>query len=238
MQRIGFCTLLCIVIGASGARATDPMVTLLRESFEGAPTGEVPKGWVPSETNGDGMRATWRVVEYSGDASAPNGYGKKYLEVSNARNTGERYNLLLSQAQFAPSFRMSVSIRADSGSEDQGGGLLWQAQSKREYYVTRWNPLERNLRLYHVSDGSRKMLFGTGVNVSTSKEGQETGWHRLQVEVRGNVVKVQLDDHVAFQCHAEPLAGAGRIGFWTKADADVSFDGLEFRHLPPWEPGD
>ena len=198
-------------------------VLFLNESFEGAPAGEIPKGWVASETNGAGTRATWKVTRRDAEEQTT---GLHILQVTNARNTGERFNLLLSQAQFANSFRMGVYLRADSGQEDQGGGLLWHCVDKHNYYAVRWNPLERNVRVYHVKDGNRILLMDMGVNVNDP----DRPWHHLDVEVREHVVKVSIDNYATFSCFATPLTDRGRVGFWTKADACTSFDSFYFKN--------
>lgn len=51
---------------------------------------------------------------------------------------------------------MSVRIKAIAGEEDQGGGIAWRLNDNNNYYITRLNPLENNLRLYKIVHGSRK----------------------------------------------------------------------------------
>jgi hypothetical protein len=41
---------------------------------------------------------------------------------------------------------IEVKVRADTGKEDQGGGLIWRARDANNYYVARYNPLENNFR--------------------------------------------------------------------------------------------
>jgi hypothetical protein len=60
-----------------------------------------------------------------------------------------------------PQFRngeLEVSVYADTGRVDQGGGPIWRVQDASNYYVARYNPLENNFRIYYVKDGSRKEL--------------------------------------------------------------------------------
>ncbi len=44
-----------------------------------------------------------------------------------------------------------TSLRAHTGKEDQGGGLIWRRRDANNYYIARYNPLERNFRVYYVN---------------------------------------------------------------------------------------
>jgi len=66
---------------------------------------------------------------------------------------------------------LSVVVLAVSGEEDQGGGPVWRAADAANYYITRWNPLEKNFRLYFVKDGRRKQL------ASAAATGDHSVWH-------------------------------------------------------------
>jgi hypothetical protein len=209
----GWMMVLVLLAGMQGG-----YVTYLAEGFEGVEQLVVPAGWTIAETNGKGTPGVWRVADDPDSPGAP-----RILRLVETRNTGQTYNLLLSEARFPPNLSLSCVLRADSGEEDRGGGLAWQVQDENNYFVTRWNPLEKNVRIYKVTDGERALLFGSSVNVSAR------GWHTLQVSVRGPSIAVQLDDHITITCLADPFPDGGRIGFWTKADAATSFDLLHVR---------
>ena len=110
-----------------------------------------------------------------------------------------------------------MRLRADSGEVDQGGGLVWRARDADNYYVTRWNPLEENLRLYRVVGGERKML------VSMPIEADSSAWHDLSVRMTGSEIEVAFDGRTALRADDSTFSGAGKIGMWTKADASTSF---------------
>lgn len=183
-------------------------------SFEEGSAGRLPAGWVPSETNTDGTPATWSVAQGTDAAE-----GARYLRVV-TENTGSTYNLLLSTDPYPADLELAVRLRADSGQEDRGGGLVWRARDADHYWITRWNPLEKNLRLYVVEKGARRTL------ASAELDADPAAWHELRVVAQGARATV-LFDGAELLTHEDPaLADGGRIGFWTKADAGVSFDAL------------
>ena len=74
---------------------------------------------------------------------------------------------------------LEVNIRADAGRLDQGGGLIWRARDNRNYYLARYNPLERNFRLYVITDGARRQLADApGLNIPSSR------WWKLRRKSR------------------------------------------------------
>jgi hypothetical protein len=184
-------------------------------SFEDLDPGRLPSGFEVAETDGAGTPATWRVGRLE---SAPD--GKQVLAVE-ATNSGSTFNLLLSVATHPADLQLSVWILARSGKEDQGGGLVWRAKDGDNYYITRWNPLESNLRLYKVVNGRRQMFLSADVKADAG------AWHRLQVTMRGKTMTVAFDEKQLLRHEDETFSGAGKIGLWTKADASCSFDALE-----------
>jgi hypothetical protein len=175
----------------------------------------LPAGWRVAETNSDGMPSRW---ESAPDAAAPE--GGRVLRLAETLNSGATFNLLLSSDAFPADLDLSVRLRADSGKVDQGGGLLWRAQDADNYWITRWNPLEKNLRLYVVRGGERRTVADAKVDAPA------TGWHDLRVVAVGASVSVFFDGAQIFVAEDAELPGGGAIGLWTKADAATSFDAL------------
>lgn len=171
--------------------------------------------WQPAETNGAGTPALWRV---QADASAPD--GKQVLRLAESWNVGDTYNLLLHSGPWPADLELSVRLRADGGREDRGGGLVWRAQGGGSYYLTRWNPLEHNLRIYKVVNGVRTSLQ------SAELAADAQAWHLLAVSVHGTHMQVRFDGAPLLEVRDEALRGPGLIGLWTKADATSSFDRL------------
>jgi hypothetical protein len=184
-------------------------------NFEDADVGGLPKGWTVAETNGSGTPATWRVAETD---CAPSGRHVLRLESKNPSGT---FNLLLSDKELPADIDVEVKIHADSGSEDQGGGLVWRARDANNYYVARWNPLEKNLRLYKVVDGKRTMFKSVTVDPDPK------AWHTLEAKMTGKKIDIELDGKTLLTHEDDSFTGGGKVGLWSKADASSSFDNLE-----------
>jgi hypothetical protein len=121
-----------------------------RWGFDKVAPGKLPGGWKVGETNGKGKPGVWQVVRDPNAPSAPN-----VLALTKTENTRNTYNLIVAGRRRYQDLTLEVKVRALSGKEDQGGGPLWRARDPNNYYLTRWNPLENNLRLYHVQAAPR-----------------------------------------------------------------------------------
>ena len=67
-------------------------------------------------------------------------------------------------------FDLTVSVLATAGKTDMGGGLIWRARDDQNYYITRANPLEQNIRFYRVVNGVRHEQQ-TSIKLFPSKPG-------------------------------------------------------------------
>jgi hypothetical protein len=113
-------------------------------------------------------------------------------------------------------------MKAVAGKVYQGGGLVWRYQDANNYYVARYNPLETNYRLYKVVRGKRVQL--------ATKEGldQPAGkWIALKVEHEGDAIECYLDGRKLLEAKDSAIQNPGKVGLWTKADAQSHFDNLE-----------
>lgn len=164
--------------------------------------------WIPAETHAMGTPATWRVRE------DVDGTRTVVVETQSASGT---FNLLLSRVPHGPDLELAARVKANSGAIDQGGGLVWRALDADNYYVTRWNPLENNLRLYKVENGERAMLASVDTRANAS------AWHELRVTMVGTSISVEIDDGPRIVCDDATFAHEGAIGMWSKADASTSF---------------
>ena len=188
-------------------------------NFEGDAEQAVPAGWQAAATGG--KPANWRVAAVAGAAQ-----GSKVVRLLDPTNQDEAFNLLLSAAPGPADLSLRAWLRADAGKEDQGGGLLWRAADANTYYVTRWNPLEDNLRLYHVVKGVRTEL------ASVDLWADPKAWHEIEVRNAGADIEVWFD-RVRHIAHRDTtLTGPGRVGLWTKADAATSFDAVRLGPAP------
>ena len=170
----------------------------------------MPSGFVADATN-KAKSIKWNVI---------NDIGNKVV-VQQAENSGSCYNLLVLDKVAYNDFSASVKIKAISGEEDQGGGLVWRYIDKNNYYVARYNPLENNFRFYNVVNGSRKELESTEIDI---KQGE---WFIMTIDVKGNKVTCSLNGKTLIESTDDTFKSAGRIGLWTKADAVTYFDDLK-----------
>ena len=113
-----------------------------------------------------------------------------------------------------------MAVRAVSGEEDQGGGPVWRAADASNYYITRWNPLEKNFRVYFVKAGRRKQLASAQATADISS------WHTIRVVAVGAHIDCYFDGEKLLSVDDETFAEAGMVGLWTKADAVALFDDL------------
>src|SRR5205807_1676822 len=126
-------------------------------------------------------------------------------------------------AALSPSFTdgsVSVKCKPVSGHVDQACGLVFRYRDENNYYLTRANALEDNVRLYHVVNGRRRQLAGWNGKVA----GQT--WHTLAVEARGNRFQVHFDGNPVIDAQDDTFQEPGKVGVWTKADSVTHFDAL------------
>jgi hypothetical protein len=71
----------------------------------------------------------------------------------------------------------STRFKAMSGKLDQAGGLAVRLKDQNNYYVTRANALEDNVRFYRVVNGRRQQLASANVKVAAGE------WHTLALAV-------------------------------------------------------
>ena len=185
--------------------------------FAGTPVGSLPPGWRIEGTNQKGPLATWKVVA---DPSAP-GEPNVLALTSPNHDSGSTFNLCWTDQVRFQDGAMEVSMKPVSGREDQGGGLIWRAKDKDDYYICRANPLESNFRVYYVKDASRHQLASASVAIETG------AWHTIRVEQSGDRIACSLDGKRLLEVRDATIAGEGGIGLWTKSDAASEFARLQ-----------
>lgn len=196
--------------------APTPLQGRLQWTFDDVPEGKLPFGFVVDATRRVGALATWEVVAAAGAPSPPRALALTYPN----HKSYDSFNLCwLPGAAFRDGV-ITVKFCARSGKEDQGGGLIWRAQGPNDYYVARLNPLEANLRLYHVVGGTRTMLASADCTARTGE------WHELRIEHRGDLIQCAVDGQERLSVRDATFTGPGGVGLWTKADAATEFDDL------------
>lgn len=105
-----------------------------------------------------------------------------------------------------------------SGEVDRACGLVARYADRDNYFVTRANALENNVRLYTVRNGNRSELasFSGAVTANT--------WHDYRFELRGDNLEVFWDGTRVIDHRDSTFTAPGRTGVWTKADSVTYFD--------------
>ncbi len=175
-----------------------------------------------AEQTADRGISKWEIIE---EPTAPSGE-KAVLVIPNPKtNRGSTFNLLIYKEFVGKDLEISVMVKAYKGNEDQGGGILWRAKDKNNYYVVRWNPLEDNFRLYYVKDGHRRMIASSDFKANPKK------WHEIKVIHIGNRIKCYFDGKLKITKKHKLFKNAGYVGLWTKADASTKFDDLKIKEI-------
>jgi len=171
-------------------------------TFDDESTGKIAKGF----TNEVGE---WTVVASD--------MGKAMAQ--SAKNGNSIFNVALAGDTNCKDLDISVKMKAIAGELDQGGGLVWRAKDVKNYYLARYNPLEDNYRVYKVVDGRRIQLQNADIESSA-------GWHTLRMTMTGDHIECYYDGKKHLDVKDSTFPDAGKIGLWSKADAQSHFDDL------------
>lgn len=181
-------------------------------SFETDRVGAPPAGFEVAVGN-------WKIQK---DPTAPS---KSNVVAQLAKNSRPTFNVLLASHTSYRDVDISVKMSPIAGEIDQGGGLVWRTQDVKNYYIVRYNPLEDNYRVYKVVEGRRQQLQSAEIERSP-------GWHTLRVTMKGDQIECYYDGTKYLTVKDSTFKEAGKIGLWTKADAQSRFDDLIVRDAP------
>jgi hypothetical protein len=145
--------------------------------------------------------------------------GDNQVLYQKAKNDDSTFNVALAAGTSYKDLDLSVKLRAVAGEVDRGGGVVWRAKDKKNYYIARYNPLEDNFRVYKVEDGKRTQF-------ASAKVPGDEKWHTLRVTMAGSKITCYLDGRKHLEAEDSTFAEAGMIGLWSKADAQSYFDHL------------
>jgi hypothetical protein len=174
-----------------------------RWMFERATVGKLPQGFQQEV-------GKWAVIESEGN----------HFLAQLAANPDKVFNVVLVPETHVRNVDLGVKLKAIAGKFDQGGGLIWRANDKDNYYVARYNPLEDNFRVYKVEGGKRTMFKNADIPHSP-------GWHTLRVTMQEKHIECFYDGKKYLECDDATFAHAGMIGLWSKADAQSYFDDVQ-----------
>jgi hypothetical protein len=203
MQTVNYLASVVMLAGVSTAPLSGGDDTKKTWTFDGDHVGVIATGF----TNDVGE---WKVV------STPEG---KVL-AQTAKSPNSVFNVALASDTDVKDVDISVRMKAIAGKNDQGGGLVWRAKDAKNYYVARNNPLGAgSYNVYKVVDGKRSMFKG----VSLKRTG---GWHTLRVVMTGDHIECYHDGTKYLDVHDSTFSKAGKIGLWSKSDAQSHVDDL------------
>jgi hypothetical protein len=148
--------------------------------------------------------------------------GDNHVLAQTAKNDDATFNVALIAGTSYKDLDLSVKLRAVAGEVDRGGGVVWRAQNRQNYYIARYNPLEDNFRVYKVQDGKRTQFASARI------PGDEK-WHALRVTMSGSKITCYLDGRQHLEAEDSTFPEAGMIGLWSKADAQSYFDDLTIK---------
>jgi hypothetical protein len=193
--------------------------TARTRTFDDDAVGAPPAGFSFGRT-GSGAAGRWLVRAESGAPS-----GANVLAQLDADDTDYRFPVAVMNEPSLRDVRISVRCRAVSGRVDQACGFVARYRDENNYYVTRANALEDNIRLYTVRDGQRHQLASWSGRVTPN------AWHDYRLEIRGDHLEVFWDGQRVLDFHDTTFGEAGRVGVWTKADSVTYFDDLRAEAL-------
>jgi len=169
---------------------------------------------------GSGRPGRW-LVQADADAPSP----PNVLAQLDTDATDYRFPIAVADAPAPRDLRLSVRCKAISGRVDQACGLVFRYRDENNYYLTRANALEGNVRLYYVKDGKREQIATSSTRVTAR------AWHLLAVEARADHISVFWNESKLIDYVDSTFQEAGRVGVWTKADSVTYFDDLTVRPL-------
>ncbi len=205
--------LLLLVALATVVAASAGEEAPIRFGFDSESANEAPRGFEFGRT-GHGALGKWVVKAETSAPSAPN-----VLAQTDADDTDYRFPIAFTGPALKD-LHLSVKCKPVSGRVDQGCGLVFRLKDADNYYVTRANALENNVRLYHVVKGKRIQFAGWNGKVTSGV------WHELAVDAQGDHFQVFYDSNKVIDAHDQTFGDAGKFGLWTKADSVIYFDDL------------
>jgi hypothetical protein len=207
---------LLALVGMVALAAEDKVKTI---TFSKGDAGKTPTGWKAAQT-GKG-ESVWKVVA---DDTAPSKSG--YALAQTTDNRDALFNLCIADEPTLKDVEVIVDFKAVKGEKDQGGGIVWRYQDNNNYYIARMNPLEDNFRVYKVVDGKRSKEFQ---DVTVKVPAGE--WHTIKIKQVGDRIECFLDGKKHLDVKDDSITKAGKVGLWTKADAQTHFDNFKVQDL-------
>lgn len=187
--------------------------------FDTEPPGTLPAHFVVGRLFDGRPAGEWKILQ-SDRAKSPT----QVLGQLQGTGAEHAYKGLLFRGTIGIDADVEVSFLPIEGKADMGGGLIWRATDDRNYYLTRANPLEQNIRIYRVVKGIRHVLNNFDQTIDVRH------WHTLRVVNRGCRIEVFYDEKRVIDL-CDNAFTQGQVGLWTKSDAITYFDDLRLQLL-------
>jgi hypothetical protein len=175
--------------------------------------GSGPDGCTPA-LSGLGSPPIWevRVERYLLD-------GKALIEASRIAERN-RFPLCIADLPVARNAEVELPFVAHEGGSARVAGLVLRFVDPQDFYVVEADALAGRVRLLSIINGERREIAGRDARLVVGNA--ET----LGVKAIDNRFEVTLDGKPLFEATDAGLAGAGRLGIWSRADSDTSFGDL------------
>jgi hypothetical protein len=203
-----------IIALATGAFAADEgKERTIRFSKE--ELGKVPMGWTAAKT-GKGEGSVWKIVE---DETAPSKNG--YVLAQTAEGPNSLFNICVLEDSNYKDVELSVSFKPIAGKNDQGGGFVWRYKDNNNYYLARLNPVgsASSFAVYKVENGKRSQFQGKRLPKVPVGE-----WHTLKIKMTGDQIECYFDGKKELEVKDSTFKEGGKVGLWSKSDAQTHFD--------------
>lgn len=195
------CALGVVALGASKG-------AIKNWNFDGGPVGALSAEF-------EARSGEWKVVADESAPSKPNVIGQT------GKSSDKDANLLLLKDVVGTNIDIQFKFKTVGGEIDQGCGVVFRAKDEKNYYLFRYNPLESNIRVYKVLDGERIAIH------SVEDVFEQAGWQAMRIVTNGKRLEGHLYGEARFSFTDETFGEPGRVGLWTRADAQTYFDDLQ-----------
>jgi hypothetical protein len=205
-------TLTVVVMAGTTVWAGEPT----RLTFDKGRIGELPPGWKAGATGTGAKVSVWKLAE---DKTAPGGPLVLY---QTSKNPISAFNVCLAEgAGKYKDVNITISLKAIAGDADQGGGIVWRAKDKDNFYIVRFNPLEDNFWLYKTVAGKRISLLKIDAKPGSG------AWQTIRVVQKGNKIQCYFNGKMLIEHTDDTFTEAGFVGLWSKADAQSYFANVQ-----------
>jgi DNA-binding beta-propeller fold protein YncE len=210
------------ILAPTGSGSAPPVgqTPLIVWHFDSLPVGQPPAGFAFARTGG-GRVGHW-IVQTAPDAPSP----PNVLVQVDSDRTDYRFPIATAPLPTFTDGSVSVKCKPVSGRVDRACGIVFRYQDDDNYFLTRANALENNVRFYYVKNGRRSQLATWSGTVTSGV------WHELRVGFQGDHVEVYWDGTKRIDAHDATFTGPGRVGVWTKADSYTLFDDFSAKPQP------